>query len=594
MVQVQPAFAVPNPWINPPPPVNVTFGGVLEPLNPRGSRLQMTYREDDFNLEYTDAAHLNLDLEQLHWASWNNTPVQFDSFDRVTIEAAHSDVRPDLTFQQVCPDGTIPDPINNPGCTDANMMAVAPNCNLDCASMVSGLSPTFANNVLQGSSLQTLVKDRVYQINPNSAFSNPTTGTIFVPYADFEQTYTWRDSRLVSWDMTSDRAIGLGGAKSPDGTPPARDRTAFISSPWIPEEIPTGSSYVGNPSIWTVSNGDFRGDRVRDHDPIAMPLLLDFKVYADDPANGVARGANSAHIGYIGPCWTSTLSGNGYYNFSPLISLCGLDWPVTRVHTSGGIDGGTLQENFVLDPGNETVATGGWILDAGLGDASFGLYRTGPGDDHVHWAQADLVRKVSLVTFGFFDTTRPNQHDFPASFQSNWPGLTDKAGFPDMQGLEMRRAGSEYGVDDLVSVVDPPLSRVPGGTSITIEYRGAEDFERSQPDPAMLFPVPHIYDPANDDNMATRGNLLNPNYACEAYRYATPNSGSGKSQPRIKASGLTPYVEEDQIDVIRDPLSHMLPRFINMRIVFENDTDSTPPVSPKLRSFGVVYRMKQR
>jgi hypothetical protein len=585
----QPAAGVPLALasINPNGPVN--FGGILEPLNPRGSRLQMTYREDDFTLDYTSAHHMNLDVEQVHWAPWNNQPVQFDVFDRVTIEAAHSDWRPDLLFFGLCPNGSSPpcQPTGNP------QMVPAISCNLDCASMQSGLTTTFANNYLQGTQPQTVVKDREYRINPNSAFKDPITGTVFVPYAKFEQTYTWRDSRLVSWDTAANRAIGLGGAKQPDGTPPNQDRTAHVSSPWLPEEFPDGypgqSTSFGN--TWVSSEADFRGDRVRDHDPIAMPLLLDFMVYADDPANGVASGSNALHMGYVGPCWTGTQGPFGYYpgvaapyGLHTGLALCGNQfWPNLRVHTSGGINGSTGREEFVLDPANQTVATGGWILDVGVGDPTFGLARVPGGDDHLLWAKADFVRKVSMVTYGYFDTLLPNQHDLDASrFNTKWPGLSNKRGFPDFDSLATER-GVTYAPVDLVVVTDPPLNTVPAGTSVQIDLRGAETFERSD----------QIYDKAVLDTHDGRGNLLNPNYACEAYRYAMPNSGPTKNVPRVTASGLTPYVGDDEIDQLRDQVG-LLPRFLNMRIVFENDTASNPPISPKLRSLSISYRMTER
>ncbi len=44
------------------------FGGIIEPHNPRGSRLQMTYHEDVFGLGYHDASTMMIDVEQMYWA----------------------------------------------------------------------------------------------------------------------------------------------------------------------------------------------------------------------------------------------------------------------------------------------------------------------------------------------------------------------------------------------------------------------------------------------------------------------------------------------------------------------------------------------
>ena len=331
-------------------PVPLLYGGLLNPHNPRGSRLQMSYREDDFGLSNTDPSTMMLDIEQMYWAPFRPDNEQYDAFDRVTIEAGHADYRPDVLV------GYIP---LVPAMPPAPM--VPASCATDPGSLNSGLRTTFSDNPLEGTSMVTLVKDKAYLADPNKAFQAPS-GTRFMPYATFEDTFTWRDSRKVTWDMASNRAIGLGGAHQPDAQPPNLDRTAHVTSPWIPEGPDPMNPSVGKQilppgflgSVWSLSNADFRGDRIRDHDPIALPLLLDFKVYPDDPANGVALGVNKFHIAHVDAQIT------GYFN----------PFPRFRVHTSGGITG-FGQEVFV-DPANTQQATGGWILDAGLGDPTFG------------------------------------------------------------------------------------------------------------------------------------------------------------------------------------------------------------------------------
>lgn len=118
---------------------------------------------------------------------------------------------------------------------------------------------------------------------------------------------------------------------------------------------------------------------------------------------------------------------------------------------------------------------------------------------------------------------------------------------------------------------------------------GADTFDKSDV----------LYDPAtsdapNDDATAVppvtgRGNLLNVNYACEAYRYSTANTAGA---PRVTATGLTRYVTEDQINLIRNPATGLLPRVPNLRLVMTNNVDVSPALSPSLRSMNVVYRME--
>ena len=186
-----------------PPPGPRVYGGIVEPHNPRGSRLQMTYREDDFDLGYREAGTMLIDVEQLSFASWNNQAVGFDVFDRYTLRASHSARRPDLLFSLIPP----------------MQEGAPPTCELDCASLNSGLSTRFTENVLENTQQVTLLEDVVYKVNPNDAFKTDTN-TTFVPYPKFARAYTWRDSRSVSWSMTETRATGLGGARQPDGAFP--------------------------------------------------------------------------------------------------------------------------------------------------------------------------------------------------------------------------------------------------------------------------------------------------------------------------------------------------------------------------------------
>ncbi len=570
-------------------------GGILEPNNPRGSRLQMTYREDDFGLSYTSPNHLLLDLEQLHWAPFLQRPVVFDVFDRYSMRAAHSDWRPDVTYF-------------------AFDLGAGPECFVDCSSGRSGLRENFAANLLQGTSFTSLVEDVSYQISPNDTFKASTDRT-FIPYPEFERTYTWRDSRLVKWDMNSNMAIGLGGAHQPFADPSAADTTASISSPWVPDLPPTGDIPLIAPNAginkgsYVLDDADFLGFRARDHNPIALPLLLDFQVFPDSASNGFASGANQFHVALSGPCWTP-MSPGGYYN-QTTIPLCGTDWPALRVHRSGGRDPITGNDVFV-DPGIVATAAPSFIKDIFLGDPTQGLFTSKPQDDHLLYAQADFVRRVSMVTFGFWDTLKPNQNDLEGAFP-NWDGSDPdgtngpvvRNGIPDLSSLGGVFGGNAR-IRDMIGIMDPPPGQQPLGTKVSVEYRGLQQFD---PDPQARPNVDKIWQPSLDSTLVRsniaqfRGNLLNPHYAEEAYRYAMTNQtqlnynalggvGSGaKSGPRVPVTGLTSYVNEDNLDLIRNPANGLLPRYMNFRIIMENNLLASPPLSPALRSFAVVYRV---
>jgi hypothetical protein len=571
-VQLQP------PLVFQPPQGPQTFGGIVEPHTSRGARMQMTYREDDFGLDYHDPNDLNIDVEQLHWAPWNDNVVLFDRFDRYTMRLAHSKKRPDRRFV-----GTLLDPAD-----PASFV-----CGMDCLSLFSGLSTRFDDNVLRGADFYgTVVQDAEYVVDPNAAF-RAASGVKYVPYPTFTNTYTWRDHRLVSWDVRNGRAIGLGGAQNTQQDPPPRapdnDHTASISSPWIQDD-PSTALIDAQPQVLPITDwvyerlvrdqADFLGDRTLDHDPIALPLLVDIQIWPDD-SRQVANAGNLFQIAYLGPIWPAPnhgyySAGSGVTTTTPIdpLACTNIDWPFLRVYSFGGPDPNrTGQVNF-LQPDREQVARGGVIKDMGLGDPIFGLFQTKPGDDHLHWAQIDFVRRVSLQTFGFFDTLRPNQHDLAAS---NLPGLPPTAGRPDLSGIN----GGEVRLLDLTAAFDPPQSEQPGGTQVGIEFRVADELTN-----------PTLYDAVGDDAFDTRGNLLNPNYACEAFRYAMTNPGPPGTDPRVPLdAGISPYVTVEGLEEFRDPLTGLLPRFMNFRLVMQSNIASSPVATPTLRSLSIVYRV---
>lgn len=538
------------PLVYQPPAGPQLYGGIVEPHQPRGNRLQMTYLEDTFGLAYHDPNQMMLDVEQMYWVEWNGAPALFDTFDRYTLALGHADWRPDIRMLLNVP------PMG------------AATCGYNCDSFKSGLRPDFATNVLDKSSAAEVFRDGVYKINPNESFKG-VTGSTFTPWPKFTKSYTWRDSRLVSWDATNNKATGLGGAHQPDqqAGSPQRDLTNNVSSPWCPDVFPTTGGWNG--TKWVLDACDFLGDRSRDHDPIALPLLLDFKVFPDGASNGKANGANQFHIALMG-----TLATGGYYDSSVATPICNEFWPSARVYTLGGYDPQNSLE-VLVNPEETYTALGGWIKDMGLGDPVQGLYKTRYGDDHLHWAQADFVRKVSMATFGFFDTLKPNQSKSLTGFDPN--------GVPDFAALQASLS-TTLRIKDFVTVTDPPITDQPAGTGVTVEYRALADLPTTSTNTTPTA----IYDKVIQDDPLKRGNILNPNYACEAFRYATAAGANAARQP---ATGMTPYVVEEQIDSLRDATKGFLPRYMNWRVVFTNNTSVTPATSPALRSFSIVYRM---
>jgi hypothetical protein len=531
-------------------------GRVVEPHKPQGSRMQMRYLEDDFSLDYRAPSEFAIDVEQLYWSTFADEPVRYDVFDRYTMSLAHSPRRPDIRCELFNGD-----------------------CWMIGQCMNSSLSLTFSENVLPGTKLTPVFEDKIYRINPNDAFRT-ANNVKYVPYPRFDRTYTWRDSRLVTVDA-SGNVIGLGGAQQPNAQAPNDDFTANIDSPWV-TSVPDPEFIQAGFSTWVMDAADFRGNQQLDHDPIALPLLVDFKVYTDGQANGLATGSNGFQMAMLGsPSNFTNPAGpvpNGYYDSAPAGYAGRPAWPRLRVHTSGGENITTPNQSVLVDVANVLTATGGSAKDAGMGgpgvpipytqNTARSLFIAPPGDGMIPWARADFVRKTSTMTFGFFDSMRPQWRSTDVAPNFGIPTFLDAGGAD--TGLRIR---------DMVVQLDPPQARQPAGTTVVLELRGADTFERSN----------LLYDPATSDDPLTRGNLLNVNYACEAYRYSTANTAGA---PRVAATGLTRYVTEDQVNALRSPATGLMPRFLNLRLVMTNNVDVSPALSPSLRSMNVVYRME--
>lgn len=542
-------------------------GRVIEPFKPQGSRMQLRYIEDDFTLGYKLPSEFGLDVEQLYWSPFNDETVLYDVFDRVSMSLGHSRKRPDLRFF-FDPNGPI---------------AMGPECRLDCRSMNSALERVFADNVLQGTQMVPVFNDEIYVINPNDARSDET-GVTYVPYPRFDRSYTWRDSRLVTKDAAGE-VIGLGGAQTPGANAPNDDVTAPIDSPWI-GDAPDEEFTLAGGSSWVIDPADFDGQLQRDHDPIALPLLVDIKVFPDDAANGIAAGQNALQMAMLGGPTNFPPIGppspGGYYDAVPAGCVAARPaWPWLRVHATGGFDLVTGAP-ILVDPSNVTQANTQNILkDSGAyllpnGDLNTGLFTAPPGDGMIPWARADFVRRVSTVTFGFFDTLQPQR----AQIVDVNNAVQNEEGYPNWLGVNPLLRMTEVAVQ-----IDPPQTRQPAGTGVVVQLRGCETFLNSD----TLYNPLYSNNVQPDDTFDGRGNLLNPNYACEAYRYSTANFAGA---PRIAADGLTRYVPDDQIELIRDPSTGLFQRFMNVRLVMTNNVDVTPALSPSLRFLSVTYRLQ--
>ena len=538
--------------ITPAPPFR---GGLSEPHIPQGSRMQMTYREDDFSLSNRLANDMEIDIEQLYWAPFTGRQpnlLSFDVFDQYTMVLAHAEKRPDI---RVVGRFAAPGP---PPVTDACLLeGGAGGSNPGPRWVRSGLTTNFEGNYLDNTTRVKVISDQIYTISPGDRFT-AASGEIYISYPKFERSYTWRDRRIVAWDTVNNTVIGLGGAQNPTATPPADDATYNVTTPWLPElddkGVPLNEMTGRNVSsgYTNMQADDFQGAQVQDHHPVALPLLVDIKLWPDEKANGTAKGDNLFMVAMVGGRINPFNVGQDYYNRF---------WPWMRVHSTGGID--PQNRLTQIDPENERIARGGWLSNA---FPTLGLFQSPPGDGHLHWAQADFVRKHSVITSGYFDLLKPSMNDItpPAGWQGARFG---KDGFPNFSSI----FGGNLRASDFSVLISPGPEDLPVGTKVDLEFRGAENFDNSN----------IVYRPIAKETAKNRGNLLSPDYACEQFRYA--------GTKRVAASGLTNYVKD--VDLLLDAKTLVAPRFINLRLTLTNNDQIKPAAVPRVSFLAIQYRM---
>ncbi len=291
---------------------------IQNPLNPLGCRLQTVWREIDLSLSRTDPFDFNLDVEQMWWAPFQDSPraprTSFDIFDRLTLYLGHSERRP------------------SPCVGNSSALPFYPS---------SGLNSTFYLNYARNMKPQaTSYNDRVNieeRPAPHPAFLDQTLvfrhrDSVFepnkirryLPLPTFQKPYfTWRDERSTL----------TGGG----------DGEFSILSPFK--------------TRWDGSNPYLRNWRPEDGriGTIALPLLADFWSYPDDP--NLPKGNP----------WKAT----GANGWQIAITVTSSPMPVWRAYSAGGR---TTSSTNKVNPASQTTAQGGWTPTGGRtrwGDNTF-------------------------------------------------------------------------------------------------------------------------------------------------------------------------------------------------------------------------------
>ena len=565
---------------------------IQNPMNPSGARLQTLWREIDLNLSRTDPFDFNLDIEQMYWAPFVGGALQFDEFDQTSLWLGHSEYRP------------------VPCVGDFSGLPSLPN---------SGLRAQFARNFVwnpqpagggQGIESQPsrhpAYVDAPLTIDPSTAVVEPTGANRYLPLPRFQKPYfVWRDETVV--EQGCDSGVGSDLTPLPSATL-TNAYAPYVTSPFAQgqgrQRIDVGGAGSGNiafvNSYWNDAT-NYRLGSAATPDPftgglvgsIALPLLADFWTWCDSSALPV--GDPYVALGSNGWQTSVTLQSNLRPNF--------------RVF-SGGRPPGAPQGGLCIGINDAAwvTAAGGWAPAPG-GTASTPWVPTPvttgadpiKGDNTFYWIMMDVVRRQSVATAGFVDLHDP--HRVPLGFAD--PRLGPwflPNGQPSLPDAVLPTFAYEF---------DPPLSRLPAGTSTVVQFRGADAVD-PQPwywtawisTPNALFPANTaanpLFDPiARADLRPTAANFpLDPCKAVDAHiRKWDPRNGRNW-WTHLYNRTVTGYVEDPNL--LMDPaflaatgapgLTPRSIRYVNWRFLFGNNVDADPPTSPSIETFALTYR----
>lgn len=155
-----------------------------DPMNPAGAVTMHAYRPQDFGFSYPDPTEHNMDIEGLAWAP--NAGVVFDE----TYNAFG------LTFATAT---TLPDEIFDP----LSGLPIFPSSGL--------VANSYDENIL-GLPVHDEVEMFLTSYSPRAINLFPTNGVTYLPFPEFEQSFTWRDTGIPQTYLG-----GAGGAGAPNG-----------------------------------------------------------------------------------------------------------------------------------------------------------------------------------------------------------------------------------------------------------------------------------------------------------------------------------------------------------------------------------------
>ncbi len=535
------------------------FGSPLQnPLNPFGCRLQTVWREIDMSLSKTDAIDFNLDVEQLFWAPYQAGTISFDEFDRISLFLGHSEGRPEPCIGASSALPTLPG---------------------------SGLQQRFDDNYVYSPSIaggkenasvpHVAFTDQSLTILSAYAVNEPNGVYRYLPLPTFQEPYfVWRDERL----NVQGAGAGVGQDTEPAGAGGGANFAPYILSPFLTGRgryvTAVGGVLQINNGAWDNRRNSYIAVKTRT-DPytgglvgsIALPLLADFWTYPDDgnlPAGNPFRasGANGWQIS---------------------LALTSAAQPNFRVYSAGGLVQGQPK---LVDP-----STSEWALASG-GYTPSGT-KTSFGDNSVFWIMADYLKRLSVMTAGFVDISDPHRI------------ITLPAADPRLGPFDAaKRPPNSLPTFDYY--FEPPLQTLPGGTAVVPEFRAAgiidpieSSVQRSGPWPAAInnYVVPDAVNFALDPLKAGDAHIRK--YDDRKYGGVARNWWTYNYNRHVTpyTTDLNQLMDARFTSSIASAGESFLPqdvRYFSWRLIFLNNVDANPPVTPQIDSFVVAYRFESK
>jgi hypothetical protein len=578
------------------------FGQPIQtPLNPTGCRMQTCWREVDLSLSRDNPFDFNLDIEQMYWAPFDGDPLFFDEFDRTSLRLGHSEYRP------------------SPCVGDFSSLPSLHESGLRGTYQLNWLR----NQVPQGSGqavesfapITTAYADKNMRINPSALVFAANGGSQFLSLPEFEEPYfVWRDETVLEQggdsdsgsDVTTNPSNAIGQTYAPYILTPFRMGQAMgvVDGANGPTLV---RSFWNDARNWQLANNNVR-DRFTGGlcGSISMPLLADFQIFYDSTELPVGQ-----------PFFATGING-----WQVSITLQSDPRPRFRVF-SAGRSSAAPQGELAMGPNSPgwEVASGGWAFQPNGAPWTVTpppppSQPAGPdikGDNTFYWIMMDVLRRRTVVTNGFIDLNNP--HRVPEDFDD------PRLGPFFLQGGNVNTPADT--VPEFAWSFDPPLSRLPAGTSVVPQFRAAGEvdatpwyWQRWIDTPNRLWPTPNNANPSI--TTAQRAQLrpdannfpLDPYKAGDAHlrKWDTrPEPSSGASRDwwtYLYNRNVTGYVEDANelmdpayLQAVVNSTEPFVPqdvRYLNWRFLIRNNSEAEIPVDPSIETFALSYRFERR